>query len=716
MKRLLTLLFVLVTCQIRAAGHTPIRIHTESTDLIYSIDEQGRLCQSYFGPALSDNTSLDMLAPGEVAFATYGSGDYFTPALRMTHHDGSTSLRLVYVSHESTPAADGATETRISLRDEVYPVDVKLIFRAFEHENIIENRMEISHRERKPVTLHEFASSMLRFEAGSYYLTEFSGDWAREANMAESRLTFGKKVLDTSLGTRANMFCSPLFAIAFDQPMAENSGSVLLGTLAWTGNFRFTFDVDQNNRLRILSGINPAASDYRLKAGELFQTPEFIFTFSTTGTGNASRDMHDWARTHRIKNGTGDRMTLLNNWEATYFNFDEEKLASIMDDAAKLGVEMFLLDDGWFGNKHPRNNDTQGLGDWNETRDKLPGGIARLVEIAEDKDVRFGLWIEPEMVNPRSELYEKHRDWVLRYPNREELYFRNQLVLDLSNPEVQDFVFGVVDRLMTENPGIAYFKWDCNSPIMNAHSTYLDDKQSHLWIDYVQGLYRVLERIEAKYPNLPMMLCSGGGGRTDYGALRYFTEFWPSDNTDPLERIFIQWGYSYLFPMKSLCAHVTNWNRSTSMKFRTDVAMMGKLGFDIIVKDLSADELQFCQQALGNYNRLKPTILDGDFYRLVSPYEGQHAAVQSVSKDRRSSVLFAYDLNPRYGEPLRSVRLSGLDPQVRYRVREINLMPGQSSRLALNGSLVSGDFLMKVGLGVFSTERARSVVVELTAE
>lgn len=681
MKKLLILFLTLFVAGAYAAEKPLIRIHTDQTDLVYRVDDRGRLCQSYLGTAFHDATDLALLPAGDEALTTYGSKDYFTPALRLTHNDGNTSLQLTYVSHEVRSLGEGVSETTIRLRDEVYPVEIQLIITAFERENIIKSRTEIIHTERKPIVLYEYASSMLHLGAGSYYLTEFAGDWAHEANMTERRLDFGKKILDTTLGSRANMFCSPLFAVALDNPMSETEGQVLLGTLAWTGNFRFTFEVDQNNNLRILSGINPHGSEYSLKPGEIFQTPEFIFTFSTEGAGSASRNMHDWARRHQLKDGTEDRMTLLNNWEATYFDFNEEKLAAIMDDAATLGVDMFLLDDGWFGNKHPRHSDTQGLGDWQETRDKLPGGIARLVETATSKGIRFGLWIEPEMVSPRSELYERHRDWVLRYPNRDEEYFRNQLVLDLSNPEVQEFVFGVVDRLMTENPGIAYFKWDCNSPIINAYSAYLQKEQSHLWIDYVRGLYKVLERIKTKYPELPMMLCSGGGGRSDYEALGYFTEFWPSDNTDPLERIFIQWGYSYFFPLKSMCAHVTNWNRSTSIKFRTDVAMMCKLGFDIIVKELSSEELQFCQQALRDYNRLKPTILDGEFHRLVSPYEGQHAAVQTVSADRSNSVIFAYDLNPRYGEQLRPVRLTGLDPDARYRVREINRMPGQNSRI-----------------------------------
>ena len=377
---------------------------------------------------------------------------------------------------------------------------------------------------------------------------------------------------------------------------------------------------------------------------------------------------------------------------------------------------MFLLDDGWFANKYPRSSDHQGLGDWDETADKLPNGIGRLVEEATKKGIKFGLWIEPEMVNPKSELYEKHKDWVIHLPNRDEYYFRNQLVLDLSNPKVQDFVFGVVDNLMTKYPGIAFFKWDCNSPITNIYSSYLKEKQSHLYIDYVRGLYNVLERIKTKYPDLPMMLCSGGSGRIDYEALRYFTEFWPSDNTDPIERLFIQWGYSQLFPAKTLCAHVTTWNHDASIKFRTDVAMMGKLGFDIKLSDLNDNEKKFCRDAVTNYNHLKPVVLEGDMYRLVSPYSGNHTSTQYVGKDKKGAVVFAFDIYPRYGEKLLPVRLQGLDADRQYRVKEINLMPGANSSLQGNGELFSGEYLMTVGLNIFTGQRLNSRVIEVVAE
>ena len=527
-------------------------------------------------------------------------------------------------------------------------------------------------------------------------------------------LHFGKKEIDTKLGTRANLFVSPFFQLSLGAPATENSGEVLVGTLGWTGNFRFTFEVDNAGYLRVLSGINPYFSRYRLAKGESFRTPEFIFTLSRNGNGEASRNLHDWARRYQVKDGMGDRMTLLNNWESTYFDFDEDKLITLIGEAKEFGVDMFLLDDGWFGNKYPRHSDTQGLGDWKETANKLPNGIGRLTDEAKKQGVKFGLWIEPEMVNPKSELYEKHKDWVITLPNREEYYFRNQLVLDLSNPKVQDYVFNIVDELKTKYPDIAFFKWDCNSPITNIYSVYEKNNQSHLYIDYVRGLYKVLDRIAEKYPNLPMMLCAGGGGRTDYEGLKYFTEMWVSDDTDPVERIFIQWGFSQVFPAKVQCAHVTTWNKSASAKFRVNVAMMGKLGFDLNLHDLSAKDLAYCKQAVKNYNRLKPVILDGDQYRLVSPYDCDHAATMYVGKDKRQAVLFAFDIFPRYGrkfeKPLHNVVLNGLDPNATYEVREID----REDCTVGEAKSYSGDYLMTVGLPLLSYNRLHSKVVELT--
>lgn len=711
------LFFLLSSFSLLQASDKPlIKIETERTSLIYQVADNGRLYQKYLGKKLHHDSDIQYLPQGTEAYLTHGMEDYFEPAIHIRHNDYNSSLLLKYVDHSSNNTGNGINETVITLKDDKYPVTVKLHYVAYDKENIIRTFTEISHEEKKPVILSKYASSMLHLNSSKYFLTEFSGDWAHEANVTERELAFGKKVIDTKLGARANMFVSPFFQLALDNPSQENAGEVLVGTIGWTGNFRFTFEVDNKNELRIISGINPYDSEYSLPAKEVFRTPDFYFTYSTQGKGEASRSFHDWARNHQVKKGNETRMTLLNNWESTYFDFDENKLIGLMDEATKLGVDMFLLDDGWFANKYPRSSDHQGLGDWEETAGKLPNGVGRLVEEAHKKGIKFGIWIEPEMVNPKSELYEKHKDWVIHLPNRDEYYFRNQMVLDLSNPKVQDHVFGVVDNLMTKYPGIAFFKWDCNSPITNIYSVYLKDKQSHLYIDYVRGLYKVLDRIKAKYPDLPMMLCAGGGGRSDYEALKYFTEFWPSDNTDPIERLFIQWGYSQVFPSKTLCAHVTTWNRGTSIKFRTDVAMMCKLGFDIKLEDMNQNEHLYCDQAVKNYNRLKPVILEGDMYRLVSPYGSNHTSSMFVGKDKKTAAVFAFDIHPRYAEKTLPVRLQGLDINKMYHVKEINMMPGSNSSLKGNDQVFSGEYLMNVGLDLFTTQQLNSRLIEITAE
>lgn len=729
MKQLiLSATLLLSALQIEAAEHKVFRISTNQTDLILQVGDNGRLYQTYLGEKLLNDKDVNRFnwyqhpgSDGSISqrgwevYSGSGNEEFFEPAIAITHNNGKTSTYLYYVS-SSAQAVEGGMETTINLRDDKYPIDVTLHYVAYPKENVIKTWSEIKHQEKKPITLSRYASTMLYFCNSAYYLTEFSSDWAKEAQMTSQQLQFGKKIIDTKLGSRAAMIAHPFFEVGLDQPVAENQGKVLMGTLGWTGNFRFTFEVDNAGNLRVIPSINPYASNYQLPANKVFTTPEFIFTLSYNGSSEGSRNLHEWARNYSLKDGKGSRLTLLNNWENTGFNFNQEILANLMKEAKHLGVDMFLLDDGWFANKYPRNNDKAGLGDWEVNHNKLPGGIPALVDAAKEAGVKFGIWIEPEMVNPKSELFEKHPDWAIHDDNRTMYYYRNQLVLDLSNPAVQDYVYSIVESILKENPDIAYFKWDCNTPITNIYSPYLKDRQGNLYIDHMRGVYNVFKRVKEKYPNVPMMLCSGGGSRCDYEALKYFTEFWCSDNTDPIERLYIQWGFSQFFPANSMCAHVTSWNKNTSIKFRTDVASMCKLGFDLGLKELSSDELIYCQTAVNNWKRLTPSIMDGDQYRLVSPYQFNHMAVNYVSKDCQQAVLFAYDIHPRFQEKLLNVKLQGLDPFKRYKVTEINLMPGQTSTLEANGKTFSGDYLMKVGLKVFSANHTQSRVIELTAE
>jgi len=645
------------------------------------------------------------------AYTPAGSRNLAEPAITVTHADGNNSLDLKYVRHELTRISDNVSRLTVWLKDPVYDLEVTLYYKTYFNEDVVEQWSEIRHHEKGPVVLHKFASANLYLQADAFWLRQYHGDWAMEMQPEESRLTHGIKTLDSKLGTRANLFQPSVFMVSLGRPATEDEGSVMYGALEYSGNFRIDLELDPEDNLRIMAGISNYASDYTLARGEVFTTPAFLYTFSGEGKGAASRNLHRWARNYKLLDGRGSRLTLLNNWESTYFDFNEQKLFALLKETKALGVDLFLLDDGWFANKYPRNDDRAGLGDWKENKSKLPNGIASLVKEAQKEGVKFGIWVEPEMVNPKSELYEKHKDWVIRQPNRDEYYFRNQLVLDLSNPEVQEFVYSVVDDLFTRNPGLAYIKWDCNAVIYNAYSAHLKH-QSHFYIAYMRGLYKVLERLRKKYPEVPMMLCSGGGGRVDYAALQYFTEFWPSDNTDPLERIFMQWEYSYFYPAISSANHVTDWGRQP-LKFRTDVAMMGKLGFDIVVSRLNAQDLQFCQQAVKTYDSVKAVIWQGNQYRLANPRESSVASMLYLNEQQSSGVIFNYLVSNRYGAgSTQPIRLKGLKPAATYRIREVNLYPGTQSTINA-ARTYSGDFLMKAGFNPNVNAHRTSVVLRI---
>lgn len=731
MKQFLLLLLTITYSAIQAQESSLIKIETQNSALVLKVGKNKKLYQTYLGTKLNNSSEYEAVSKENTknfvvndgnplidlrhsAYPTFGTDNLFEPAIRITHNDGNPSLELEYQNHTIQKIDDNTAEIIIKLKDPQYPVFVNLHYKTFYKENVIESWTEIQQNEKKAVMLYNYASSALHLDADQYWLTQFYSDVVEEVRMEESQLTRGIKVIDSKLGVRTNMFASPSFFLSLNSKSGENTGEVIAGTIAWSGNFKYTFDIDNNNELRIISGINEFASEYNLEPGKTFKTPVLIYTFSNQGKGQASRNLHAWARKYGLKDGEKPRLTLLNNWETTFFDFDENKLAHMFTDAKTLGVDMFLLDDGWFGNKYPRSGSTSGLGDWQATKSKLPNGIGFLMEKAKETNVKFGIWIEPEMINEKTELYEKHPDWVLSLPNREKNIYRTQLVLDLCNPQVQDFVFKVVDDIMQTKSGVAFFKWDCNRMMTSAYSTYLKNQQSHLFIEYTKGLYKVLDRIKAKYPDLPMMLCAGGGGRVDYGFLNYFTEFWASDNTDPFDRVFIQWGYSNFYPALATCNHVTSMGNQ-SIKFKTDVAMMGKLGFDIHVGGLKPNELQFCQEAVANYKRLSPVIWQGDLYRLISPYEESRAVLSYVNQDKTKSVVFSYTLHPLTDPNYSLVRLEGLDPLKKYEVKEINLMPDGKNTFEGSGNVFSGDFLMKVGLKISSARQESSVVLELTA-
>lgn len=697
-------------------------IHTAHTSLVYKVGKDQRLKQCYYGKTL-DATGVEAVQLTDMdAYPSYGKAYVNEPAFRATHADGNLTTELVYGGAEVSQPAPGVALTRIRLKDAFYDLTVTLCFKAYADTDIIEQWTEFVHGEKKSITLFDFSSSQLVLRDASYWLTSFYGNWATEMNMKEQQLQEGTMVLDSRLGVRANQFAHACFLLGLDGAAHEDHGTVIGGTLAWPGSWRMAFEVDPLKNLHVLSGINPYASQYTLKPGEVFKTPALLYSISLEGKGEITRRFHVWARRYGIHAGDAPRMTLLNNWEATYFDFNEKILKQIIGDASAMGFDLFLLDDGWFGNKYPRNGDTAGLGDWDVNLAKLPHGLDSLIGEAEKKHIRFGLWVEPEMVNPKSELFTKHPDWVIGGAHREQDLSRNQLILDLSNPKVQDHVFSVIDNVLTRNPGIAYLKWDCNRYITNPGSVYLGEQQSHLWIAYTQGLFSVLNRVRARYKDVKMMLCSGGGGRIDYGTMPYFDEYWISDNTDAVDRIFIQWGATHFFPALGLASHVSVvpnhiTQRSVPLKFRFDVAMSAKLGMDLQPKDMNAAEKEFSKKAIESYNAIKHIVQTGDLYRLLSPYESNRVALAYATPDKREALVFAYLMKKEIYGNSQVLYLHGLDPAKKYVLREVNKDPAKYSWFTdLEGKAFTGAFLMTYGVRFPMYNAYESVVFQLVSE
>lgn len=727
MKNRIIVLIVLAMLSPFCNAQVTIPIETKDFVTIFKTDENNRLWNIYFGKKLNDTSDYSQIDKQyyfpssnagiyNSAYTPSGAWNISEPALQVKHNDGNLSTDLVFLDVK-TDKIEEATVTKITLKDPVYNLVVELNYKVWKNLNVIEQWVEITNNEGDDIELKKYASANLYFTKKDFYLTDFQGEYLMEMQPTENRLTQGKKVVESKLGTRAMLLGSPNFILSFEEPAKENSGLVMLGHLAWSGNFKLEFDIDSHENLKLLAGINPYESNYFLKKGESFTAPSLIYSVSNEGTGLASRQLQTWAKKQRVLDGEGERLTLLNNWEATYFDFNESKLSKLFKDTKDLDLDLFLLDDGWFGNEYPRNNDDAGLGDWQENKKKLPHGIGHLVKEAKNNDVKFGIWIEPEMVNPESNLFKNHPEWVIKQPERPEKLYRNQMVLDLTNPEVQDFVFGIVDNLFTNNSEIAFIKWDCNAVIYNAYSDYLQKNkipQTHLYVDYVLGLYKVLEKIRAKYPKVPMMLCSGGGGRVDYEFLKYFTEFWPSDNTDPIERIFLQWNYSYFYPAITMDSHVTNWGNQP-IKLKVDVASMGKLGFDVDVSHMSDKDLAFVKLAIKNYNGFKDVVLHGDQYRLSSPYENPFAALMYIDENKSQAIMFNYLSSNRFAERFskRPIKLKGLDANKKYKIKELNLYPGTSSVID-ETQVYTGDFLMTVGLNPIIDVKRTSVVLSIS--
>ena len=703
-------------------------VNTPHTTLMLAVNEGETPRIHYYGSRIKASQAqevYDAMSINYDAYPAFGRNSFDETALSVTHSDGNMSTELMV-----TGCRQEGELTIIELKDKKYDFFVDLYYKANDQSDVIETWTVIRNGEKKPIKLEQYASGVmtwrqegLRMGDGTTgrgsWLTHFHGAWGQEAGMTEEPLTAGVKVIVNHDGVRTAMDDRAEVMISLDGKPQENSGRVIGAALCWTGNYKLRIETRGKYRHTLLAGIDDLHTAYTLKKGEQFETPKLALCYSEEGKGGVSRAFHRWGRNGQLHNGKALREILLNSWEGVYMNVNQQVCEQMMDGLKDLGGELFVVDDGWFGRKYRRTYDDKALGDWVTDTVKLPNGVPALLKAAEDRGLKFGIWIEPEMVNSTSELFEAHPDWVVAHPTRELSKGRGgtQLVLDLSNPKVQDFVFSIVDNLMKENPRLHYIKWDCNMSMQNFGSSYLTaDKQSHLFVDYHLGLRNALERIRKAYPELVIQLCSSGGGRVNWGALPYFDEFWVSDDTDAQQRLFIQWGTSHFFPTMAMAQHVSaspnhQTGRVIPLKFRVDVAMTGRLGMEMKPSDLNDKEREYAKKAFAFYKEIRPIVQLGDQYRLLSPYEGNgFCSEMFVKEDKSEAVFFCYKFENYIGLETPRWHMAGLDPNATYRLTEFEC--AEHSHY-FEGKTFSGKFLMEQGIDATLGRQFASRVIRL---
>ena len=697
------LFFVLLMVMPLCAMAKQVVIQTRSLSLVINANEGHQPRYVYFGQKLSPSELEALPAPvsGRMdVYPPYGMWPQSAAAVSLRHADGNltTQLYLTEVKQEGD-------KTTFTLKDPQYPTTVNVYFLARPDVDMIETWTDITNGEKQTVTLLQFASGVLPIRRGEVWMSHLYGSWANEGRLVQEPVSQGIKMITNHDGARNSHTDHAEVMFSLDGRPQELSGDVIGAALCYWGNYKLKVVTDDTEYHYFFAGIDEENSEYHLKKGETFTTPHLALTFSKEGLSGVSRNFHRWGRKYMLANGQTERKILLNSWEGVYFDINQQGMDQMMADIASMGGELFVMDDGWFGDKYPRKVDNSSLGDWVVDKTKLPEGIEGLLRDAKKHGIKFGIWIEPEMANTVSELYEKHPDWVIKAPKRDLALGRGgtQVVLDLCNPKVQDFVFGIVDNLMTKYPEIDYIKWDANAPIMNHGSQYLPmADQSHLYIDYHRGLEKVCQRIRAKYPTLTIQACASGGGRANWGLLPYFDEFWVSDNTDALQRIYMQWGTSYFFPAIAMASHISatpnhTVYRTTSLKFRIDVAMSGRLGMEIQPKNMTEEEKELCRKAIAEYKQIRPIVQFGDIYRLLSPYDHKGlASLMYVTEQKDKAVFYWWKTEQFQNEHLPRIKMAGLDPTATYRVHELNRIDLQP--LSCEGKTFTGAFLMNHGL------------------
>jgi alpha-galactosidase len=662
------------------------RMDGGNSSYIFGVNPRGELQSIYWGGRLGENDSLPQPQPMREAasfdssytttpeeYAGWGAGLFVEPALKITFADGNRDLVLHYDSHTTKP--DGVD---VVLKDISRKIFVTLHYSIDAASGIVSRSATIENREAQPITIEQAAAAAWALPAAHYTLNYLTGRWAGEWTLNQEPLRHGARIFESRRGTTGHQ-ANPWFAIQAGDP-DEDHGEVWFGALAWSGSWRITVEQDQLDAVRVTGGFNPFDFGYVLHPGQSLETPVFCGGYSSHGLGGASRLLHHFEIANVLPRRPGQqdppkpRPVIYNSWEATEFRVSEAGQMALAEKAAALGIDRFVMDDGWFGQ---RKDDHAGLGDWYVNKEKFPNGLKPLVDKVHSLGMDFGLWVEPEMVNPDSDLYRKHPDWVLNFPGRPRSEARNQLVLNLARTDVRDYIISFLDKLVTEND-IAFLKWDYNRNWSEPGWDQLPPaEQKRVYVEFIRNLYWILAELQKRHPKLEIESCSGGGGRVDLGILKYTDEVWPSDNTDPFDRLSQQDGFTYAYTPQVMMAWVTDspdWHgkRSFSLPYRMLSSMQGSLGIGSNIVNWNDEQMATAKRLIAAYHQVQRTIVQGDLYRLISPRDGsEFSATQTVNRDKSQSVVFAFLHSTQLARPFPLVKLKGLDSTATYTITPI---------------------------------------------
>ncbi|HAT4349616.1 TPA: alpha-galactosidase [Clostridium perfringens] len=709
-------------------------LRTKNTSYVLKVMETGHLSHLYWGRKLkADNLEYFFRRRGFGSFAadtdnisgfqlelipqecpTFGATDLRSPSLEFQYEDGTSATDLRYKSHRiyegkqrlsGLPAVyveseEEATSLEITLVDSLKNLEVILTYNVFENFDAITRSLKIVNNSGEKINIERVLSANVDFTTDEFDFIQLSGSWGRERHILRNPLRSGSQAIESRRGSSSHAQ-NPFMALC-SKDANEEYGDVYGFNLVYSGNFLANVEVDMYRNARAQIGINPFDFKWLIESKEEFQAPEVVLVYSSKGLNGMSQIYHNLYRKRLCRGNYRDKIRpiLINNWEATYFDFNEVKIKEIAEEASKLGMELFVLDDGWFGN---RNDDKSSLGDWFVNEDKLKGGLSKLAKDINNMGLKFGLWFEPEMISPISKLYEKHPNWCIHIPGRTRSQARSQLILDLSRKEVCDYIIESISKIL-ESSNISYVKWDMNRNMTEVGSLGLNsERQRETAHRYILGLYRVMEEITSRFPNVLFESCSGGGGRFDPGMLYYMPQTWTSDDTDAIERLKIQFGTSMVYPPISMGCHVSavpnhQANRITSLQTRGVSAMAGNFGYELDITKLSEEEKEEIKEQISLYKEIRETVQFGTLYRLKSPFNSNEVAWMMISEDKNEIIVSYVRQWALVNESFSNLKLTALDKDSEYEIigEDIVLSGDELMYIGLNIPELQGDYVSKL--------------------